>query len=188
MRVWKNKYSFLIIFTLLSFTVFREGKASESWVSVQSLNWLEREDVRVLQLALDIKLSVEAIEAVHSGITLYWDISVKFSEPSVFMTGAVVFLQVERYSLRYDTLFNHYRVQNETKANLQVFSSLEDALYSLQMRQYQQPLVAFSMISSCVDAEIDLHFDIESLPIPLRPTAYFSSAWDLSTNKSLVCD
>jgi len=187
MRVWKNSYSFLFVI-LLSSLVWRESEANDTWVSVQSLKWLPEKEIRLLQVELDFKLSTEAIKALHSGITLYWEIEVTFLEPRIWLRETKVFFQEQRYSLRYDTLFNHYRVKNESSNHLERFSSLVDALEFLQLRQYQKKVQSLEVIYSCLIAEIRIRFDIESLPIPLRPVAYFSSEWDLSAYKRLECD
>jgi len=163
--------------------------ASDNWLGVKDMSWIIENNTLRFQAKLHFTLSPDAQEALRSGIVLYWDSKVTVSEAKFFsLWNRTITKYYERYSLSYNTLFNDYRVKNDVTSGYRSFSSLVDAFDYLENQHYELALLPNSYNAKCVVIDFDMRFDTESLPIPLRPIAYFSTNWNLSTNARLKCE
>jgi len=188
MRVYKSAYK-LKHFLLLFFLSFSElSSANDNWLFVKSISLGDKLESRgQFQAQLEFTLSPVAYEALHSGIILYWDVSVIASQ-GYFLISKPIFTDFKRFSLRYNTLFNEYRVTSESKKNYRRFSSLADALDYLSHIKYDSIFLEGSHTPKCINVDLVVSFDREALPIPLRPISYFDEGWNLSTNVRLECE
>jgi len=137
---------------------------------------------------LDFHLSREALTALHSGITLYWDVSLHLKQ---FLWQGIwsknLYSQVRRYSLTYYTLLNNYRVRDEWSRKFRRFANVNDALRYMAIIHYKHLKVGLIIPNKCITVQLSVQFDKEALPIPLRPVAYFDKQWDLSANERQWC-
>lgn len=189
MRVYKSDYKLGFILFLLGFSFLPMSYAKTEWLHVRSIHWGANSGKNEFFAELDFRLSPTAHEALRSGIVLYWDINVSVSEAHFLaFFSEPIYLHSARYSLHYNTLFNDYRVRNEQDMSLRRFSSLIDAVDYLSIIKYDFIVLPSIQKNECIVADLNVLFDIEALPIPLRPIAYFDEGWDLSTNARLGCE
>jgi len=189
MRAYRSAYKTSFIALLFSLLFTQMSHASDNWLGVKAMNWTIESNTLRLQTKLHFTLSPDARDALRSGIVLYWDSEVTVSETQFFsLWNRAIAKYSERYSLSYNTLFNDYRVNNDVTSDYRRFSSLVDAFDYLENLQYELALLPGSYNAKCVVVDFNMHFDKESLPIPLRPIAYFSANWSLSTNARLKCE
>jgi len=189
MRVYRNAYKINIIVLLFGLLFTQISNAADNWLSVKTVSWDIENSILRLQTKLHFTLSPDAHEALRSGIVLYWDSEVTVSEVRFFsLWNRSIAKYYERYSLSYNTLFNDYRVKNDAIAGYRRFSSLVDAFDYLASLHYELTLLPDSYDAKCIVVDFNIRFDKESLPIPLRPIAYFSANWNLSTNARVKCE
>jgi hypothetical protein len=189
MRAYKKNLKLGFIFILLGFFFLPVNYTKNKWVHVKSMYWHKDTKKNDLFAELDFRLSPTAHEALRSGIVLYWDVSVLVSMTHfVAFFSEPIYSRSDRYSLHYNTLFNDYRVRNEKDMSLRRFSSLFAAIDYLALIKYESVILSSVKESGCVVADLNILFDREALPIPLRPIAYFDRNWDLSTYVRLGCE
>ncbi|WP_158083132.1 DUF4390 domain-containing protein [Methyloprofundus sedimenti] len=140
-----------------------------------------------LSILLDFKLSPEAEEALYSGIALFWDVSIELKQKKRFW-DKTLFAHTYRYSLTYYTLLDNFRVKDERKKTFRRFYSLSEALAFMQHIETEEMPLSGYVAKQCVISVLNISFDKEMLPAPLRPVAYFDSQWDLSTNEKRWCE
>jgi len=189
MLVYKSVYKlFLTVFLLAIFCAPR-AYAKTDWVYVESMHWKAGSDSYEFLAELSFNLSPTAREALRSGIVLYWDVKVSVSNSHlVAFFNELIYSHAARYSLRYNTLFNDYRVGNEIDMSFRRFSTLRGAVDYLAIIKHVSITVPLISDKKCTVVDLSVLFDNESLPIPLRPIAYFDAGWDLSTNARLGCE
>ena len=140
-----------------------------------------------LSIKLDFQLSPSAEDALYSGIPLYWDVSIVFKQQRDFWDKTLS-ARTYRYSLAYYTLLNNFRVKDEHKKAFRRFSSLQDALrYMQHFETEEMPLTGY-VANQCIISVLNISFDKEMLPAPLRPIAYCDEQWNLSTNERQWCE
>lgn len=162
--------------------------AKTGWLHVENMRLVANTNNYELLAELNFSLSPTAGKALRSGIVLYWDINVSvFDGHFLGFFNELIYVRSDRYSLRYNTLFNDYRVRNEKNMSFRRFSSLSDAVDYLAIIKYDSIILPQSSEEKCV-VDLRVKLDIESLPIPLRPIAYFDAGWNLSTNARLECE
>ena len=140
-----------------------------------------------LDIKLDFQLSPTAEEALHSGIALYWDVSIALKQQRDFW-DKTLFTHTYRYSLTYYTLLNNFRVKDVQKNAFRRFSTLHEALVYMQHFETEEMSLSGYDKKLCVISVLKVSFDKEMLPAPLRPIAYFDKQWDLSTNERQWCE
>jgi hypothetical protein len=189
MPVCKRAYRLSSIYILLGFFYVPISYATTDWLFVKNMRWERAAINSSLSAELSFSLSPTAREALHSGIVLYWGISVSISNTHFLaFFNESIYSNSSRYSLRYNTLFNDFRVQNVNDASFRRFSSLSDAVNYLAVIRYGPIILPHNIEKACVVVDLNVLFDKESLPIPLRPIAYFDEGWNLSTNARLECE
>jgi len=186
MRVFKSSKA--IFFILLGWSL-GEAYASNERVTVKQVELILQEPKAKLLAEVQVQLSDSAQGALHSGIPLYWDISIVLQQAQWRgFWQREVFAQTWRYSLAYYTLLNNYRVQEEQEQSFRRFSSLHEALNYMGQLMYADLLMQEYDSQRCVSWALNVAFDREALPTPLRPFSYFDQEWDLSASKSLLCE
>ncbi len=181
MRVWVNaklcSIGWLCIGCLLWSVVYAgEFAAHIKNASLDPYNgwYLMNADVHYL-------LSPKAKEAIQSSIPLFWNLKVELKQQR-FLADKTVMRVTYRYRIRYHALLNNYTVKNETTQTLKKYTSLNDALDGVsQVRDLKIIAISALRKDKVYIVCARLEFDKESLPPPLRPTAYLSSQWDLSS-------
>jgi len=189
MRVYKSAYKTRLIALLFGLSFVQTSYASDNWLGVKSMSWGVEDSNLHFQAKLHFTLSPVAREALRSGIILYWDSELIVSEAHFFsLWNRYIADNSVRYSLSYNTLFNDYRVTSDVSSDYRRFSSLLDAFDYLGSQRHELKLLPDAYNSKCIFVDFNMSFDKESLPIPLRPIAYFSANWNLSTNARMKCE
>jgi len=162
--------------------------ANDRFVKIKQVQLVYENKQVEVSARLYFQLSEEALTALHSGITLYWNVSLRLKQ---FLWRGVwskdLYAQVRRYSLTYYTLLNNYRVRDERNQKFRQFANEGDALSYMATLHYTHLKVELIDPNQCITAQLSVQFDKEALPIPLRPVAYFDKQWDLSTNERQWC-
>jgi len=165
-------------------------KAQSPFVNIEQAELTYTKKNVALAAKLKFQLSVEATKALRSGIKLYWNIDVVFRQDQWLglWTKELAAYQ-DRYRLSYHTLLDNYRVQVMNERTARRFLYLVDALNYMAKINYKYLLSDLAIDEEyCLLTSLQVSFDREALPVPLRPFAYFNQAWDLSTDVRQWCD
>lgn len=143
-----------------------------------------RDQVYLLDADLDLRFSEETLEALDSGVplTVSLDISVQQRRSWYWFDSELAALE-QRYRLHYYPLSGQYLVRNVNSGALYAYPTLSSALAGLG-RVRDLPLIDQNLIEPDADYQVELRarLDIESLPAPLRPLAYVTPSWRLSSD------
>ena len=163
--------------------------AGDSFVKIERAKLILTKNKAKLIVGLDFKLSATAQEALHSGIALYWDVSIVLQQTQWRgLWRKTLFARTNRYSLTYYTLLNNYRLKDEQAQLFRRFSSLSEALIYMRKIVYAEMHMEAYSADQCVIGVLNVTFIKEMLPVPLRPIAYFDRQWDLSANERQWCE
>ena len=165
------------------------GYAGDSFVKIKQAKLVLKQNKAKLIAELDFKLSATAQEALHSGISLYWDVSIVLKQKQWSgLWYKTLFAQSNRYSLAYYTLLNNYRLKDESNQEFSRFFSLSEALTYMRHIRYSPLPMKDYHLDQCITGVLNVTFDKEMLPAPLRPIAYVDQQWDLSANERQWCE
>lgn len=168
----------LLCLFLISQTVF-----SAEFV-VRSVATELKENVYLLNAQVDYTFSEEAQRALQSGIPLIllMDIEVEELRGWWWWNDEVARLQ-QGYLLIYHALTRKYIINNLNSGAQQNHKSFAAAIQSLGKIE-ALPLIDKGLIEEDERYQINLrvYLDIESLPPPMRPLAWLSAEWHLSSD------
>jgi len=140
-----------------------------------------------LDATLNFELTEATIEALQNGVVLTFVLTIDVEKELWYMWDSNIANLKQRYQLKYYALSDQYAIKYVNTGIQEVFPTLDAALTKMGN------LTDFPLLDAhLVDADstylvyLYAYLDIEALPAPLRPVAYFSSAWHLSSNK-YVC-
>ncbi|RLA23661.1 MAG: hypothetical protein DRQ62_05995 [Gammaproteobacteria bacterium] len=189
MRDYRNSKALLFCCFIAMLSVGQICYAGGKFVKIEQAQLDLVGDKALLDVKLTFQLSPSAEEALHSGIALYWDVAIILKQK--LWRGLwykTLFARTYRYSLSYYTLLNNYRVQDEYKKSFRRFSTLHEALVFMQHIRTEGMVLDGYDRNQCIISVLNISFDKEMLPAPLRPVAYFDKQWDLSSKERLWCE
>lgn len=135
-----------------------------------------------LDALIDFGFSPETLEALANGVPLTILMQFQVRRADAWIWNANVTDLQLRYAIRHKPLSETYEVYRLPGTAGRTFVTREAAIAALgEVRGLE--LVDQSRLEAGVDyvVELKVSLDIEALPLPLRPTAYLSSAWKLAS-------
>jgi hypothetical protein len=140
---------------------------------------------KVLMLDADIRysLSEKALEALYNGVPLTLELDIRVLRHRRFLWNEEVASLTQRYRLRYHPLTEQYLVKNLNTDHQENYATLNAALEAMGHIE-NFPMLDKRLLDSDEDytAQLRVRLDIEALPAPLRPLAYLSPSWRLSSD------
>lgn len=138
--------------------------------------------VYLLDARIRYSLSRKALDALHNSVPLTLDLQIKVTREREWLWDPEVASLEQRYQIRYQPLAEQYLVSNLNTGVVHGYRTLNSALSALgDIKGF--PLLDYSLLDpgESYRAHLRVRLDIESLPAPLRPLAYLSSGWRLSS-------
>jgi len=178
------RYSLIALLSLSFFTsqnlYAEEDKAN---FNIQSLETLMRDRVYLLNANFDYTFSKDAIEALEHGVPLLILVDIEILSPRWWWADETLANLEQGYLLLYHALSESYVVHNLNSGTQNNFITLQQALGFLSEIK-ELPILDANLLNSKKDyyLRVRTHLDIESLPAPMRPLAYISSDWQLSSD------
>lgn len=160
---------------LISSSVFAE-------FSIQHAETRLVEKVYQLDAKLDYTLSDEVKDALNNGISIPLVLSIEVKRERWYIWDEKVAALKQYYQLKYYALSRQYVIHYQNTGFQKAFSTLEAALnYLGELVDF--PLLDKTLVNSGEDylVYLRIYLDIEALPVPLRPIAYFSAQWRLTS-------
>jgi hypothetical protein len=155
--------------------------ALASSFSVEKVDISLHQNAYLLDAHLAFNFSEEVLEAIDNGVPLTMMITVKVQQQRDMLWDKTVAEIRQVYTLRYHALSSQYIVRNLNQNNQETYISRSSAirhlgeLRALPVIQQQQLNADKTYLVS-----IKPRMDIESLPAPMRPWAWFSGNWHLN--------
>jgi len=134
-----------------------------------------------LNANINYELSDDVLEAINNGIEITMLVTIKIEQPRSYLWDLLIAEKTQRYELKYHALSGQYLVKSdigEQRSYLSLASALRAlgqirALPILDQTQLQDP--------QDVMVRIKTELDTNALPAPLRPVAWLSKQWNLSS-------
>lgn len=140
-------------------------------------------NVHRLDARIDYDLSETVIDALDNGVPLTLQLQMEVWRKRDWLWDEVVASIQQRFRLEYHALARQYLVTNLNNGELRSFSSRQSAIDHLG-RLDDFPLLDNSLLdpTGSYYGRLRTRLDIESLPAPLRPVAYLSADWRLTSD------
>ncbi len=168
--------AWLLVFLLLPVP----GLAAEFEVTRLSTQLLDGS--YVMDAEIDFRFSDKALEALQNGVPLTLQIQIQLRREGAWIWEKDELDVRLRYRIRYQALPSVYQVIDLQSKTQQSFVTRESALKALG-KLPAFTLVKQEQLQSDRSYLLSLYseLDIEELPLPLRPLAYLTPAWNLSS-------
>jgi hypothetical protein len=151
-------------------------------LTIHSANVQLEENVYTLNSAIEYQFSQEVVEALHSGVALTFALTITIERERWYLWDETVANLKQRYQIKHFALGNRYQLTYLNTGIKESYPTLKLLLQSLGKIEHF-PLLDKHLVKPdgkyWVNLQVNL--DIEALPAPLRPLAYFSSEWRLTS-------
>jgi hypothetical protein len=136
----------------------------------------------VVNAEVAFTFSDDAIEAIKSGIALYIDVDFRISRERRYLWDPDILTLSRRYQIERHALTDRYVITDLVTDDRRTHDSLDAAIHDLG-RVRGIPLAEAALLDDASEYRIELRvrLDLESLPAPLRPLAYISPSWRMSS-------
>ncbi|MEO1888970.1 MAG: DUF4390 domain-containing protein [Cycloclasticus sp.] len=167
---------------LFSVSCFADEEAN---ITINSATLSLQDQTFLLSADINYKLSDEAVEALHNGVTLTFNIDLSVIESRDWLWDKHHNNITLRYRIQYHTLAETYQISNLSSNAQHNFSSLTAALHALgSLRDI--PIHAIAIPEGYnTQGSITAYLNIEALPLPMRPLAYITAGWYLRSDSFL---
>jgi hypothetical protein len=131
---------------------------------------------------IGVRLDADVLEALENGVALEFELQGQLLRPRRFWWDARVARATRRLQLMRHTLTGGYTVAEPGRAQQLTFKRLDEALGALgEVRDFELGDAGDAADSPRLRGRLRLRLNIEALPAPLRPIAYVSPGWHLSS-------
>lgn len=132
---------------------------------------------------LELVLGDDVLEALENGVPLEFVFDLRVVHPRRFMWDREILSLRRNRRIERHALADKYVVTDETTDKRAVFGSRSDALAALgHLADIAVDSSAHLRAARPVSARLRAQLDVEALPAPLRPIAYLSPSWHMSSN------
>ncbi len=136
----------------------------------------------VLNADVDYQFSEPAIDALEHGVPLTLKVRFKVMRHRDYWLDETILSETRRFLIRYHPLAKSFQIVHETSGIPQSFASFSAMLDALgEIRGWRTVPVGSLEKDKEYWASLSVSLDIEALPLPLRPVAYVSPSWYLSS-------
>jgi len=139
-------------------------------------------EVYELDARIDYHFSEEVLQALNNGVPITLRTEIEVSRSRRYWVDETVATLEQRFQLTYHAFSDQYLLRNLNSDVLTIHPSLTLAITSLGTLE-AFPLLTASQVQPEHDYQVRLRtlLDIEALPAPLRPVAYVTPAWRLTS-------
>jgi len=143
------------------------------------------DDVYLIDASIGYEFSGPVLEALENAVPLTVELHVEVRREGAWVWEPDVVDRRLRSQIRYSPLLGTYQVTNVDSGVQRTFATREAAISALGEIK-DLAVVQADALQPGENYRVDLRatLDIESLPLPLRPRAYLSPDWNLSSEWS----
>ena len=137
----------------------------------------------IINSKIHYELTKKANEALNNGVALTIKLTIQLQEENAWFWQPNLVEQSVLFQLRFHPLTETYQVWDLETGDKTSFETL-DAAKDLLGEIKDLPLIKAAKLTKGqrYNLEMQVILDIEALPLPLRPLAYFSSDWDMESD------
>jgi len=178
-----TRYGLASLFVLVCGLGLPTCPAAATGIRVETTSMRVVNEVYVVDATLRCTLSEEAIQALESGVPITFAIEITLKRKRDFLWDPVVTTLRQQYRLQHHALSGQHLLVNLATGTSRSFSALEDALDALE-RLSAIPLIEADKLDphEVYIGQMRASLDIEALPAPMRPLAYLSPEWWMSSH------
>ena len=156
--------------------------ATAQQFTIENANTELVDQVYNLNASLKYNFNKETLTALENGVSLILVLDIEVIKPRRYMWDEEIATLEQRFELQYLALTDQYQLANKNSGAQNVYHTLGDALETLEEIN-GLPLIDAHLLSQGERYKVQVRsrLDIDSLPVPLRLTAYFSSDWWLTS-------
>ena len=151
-------------------------------IIVDEAEIIEIDHLPVVRSHMQFLFSDAAIEALQSGVAIYLEFDLKVKRQRRYMWDKSIVRLSKRLKLERHALTERYIITDLLDQQRRIFDSLASAFEGIN----EMSDIPISSLSEIEQDEYVLalkaKLDIEALPAPLRPIAYVSPSWRMSSD------
>ena len=176
-RIKKINLIFFILLTVCTNKiVYAEG------VSINSTNTYIDNNIFYLDASYKLNLTEESYKALRQGISFEIHIEFQLLEKRKWLWNKILFKKKLIYKLEHKPLTKNFLITNLNSGIVNYYKNLDAAVNAIgnisKLKLFDKNKLRNNIKYL---ARIRLYLDVDSLPSPLRPRAYFSSDWNISS-------
>lgn len=158
------------------------GPLHAAGFSVRDASTRLSDGVYRLDADLGFRFSEQAIQALQNGVPLTLRVDIEVARSRWWWLDATVATLEQRYRIKYHAFSDKYLVHNFNSGAFYTYPTLAGAVDALG-RIRDLPLLDRKLVAEdeAYEVAIRVYLDIEALPSPLRPIAYITPAWHLTS-------
>ena len=136
----------------------------------------------VIDADVDFLFSADALEAMRSGVALIIDVDFRIKRLRRYIWDPSILNLSRRYRIERHTLTDRYVITDLVTDERRIHDTIDAAVRDLG-RIREIPIAEETQLDTALDYRFGIRarLDLESLPPPLRPIAYISPSWRMSS-------
>lgn len=140
-------------------------------------------DILHVSTAQRLDFSDDALKALESGVPLTLEFNVEVRRERRYLWDKVLSETTQRYRIERHSISDRYLVTNVATGDRSSFYSVLDAIESLEQVD-KLPVAERSALpaNEPVLVALQIRLDKDSLPAPIRATAWFSAGWRMESD------
>jgi len=175
----KNIHIFVFI---LIFLLPHSSIGGTNNINIIRADGVVNENMYSVNAYISYQLGNESRNALEHGIPLEFDIIFRLKKPRLWLWDQTLVSRTITYRLEHQPLSGDYLVTRLNDGELEQFQKLDDVLrYIGEIKNFPLAETALLKSGEGLYAQVKSQLNIEALPAPLRPLAYISSEWRLSS-------
>ncbi len=180
---WGRALRLLLCACGLSLAALRPGTAHADGFTVESASTEVNQQFYQLDARIEYRFSPDVLAALDNGVPITLRLDIEVQRKRRWWINETIATLEQRYQLSYHAFSEQYIVRNLNSGALYTFPTLGLAVNALGTLN-GLPLLDTKFVEPDHDYEVQLRtsLDIEALPAPLRPIAYITPGWRLSSD------
>lgn len=169
-------------FGLLAMLLLLSSPLQAAGITIEKASTQYVNDSYLLNADIKYELSDEVLEALNNGVTITMQLVIKIERKRSFLWDESIASLVQRHELKYHALSGQYLINSLNNGKQQSYLSLDSALRRLG-RIHRLPILDTAPVDATDNMVVQLYseLDTNALPAPLRPVAWMSNSWKLSS-------
>ena len=171
-----NPIFFILLTVCTNEIVYADG------VNINSTNTYIDNNIFYLDASYKLNLTKESYKALRQGISFEIHTDFQLLEKRKWLWNKIVFKKKLIHKLEHKPLTKNFLITNLNSGIVNYYKNLDAAVNAIgnisKLRLFDKNKLQNNIKYL---ARIRLYLDIDSLPSPLRPRAYFSSDWNISS-------
>jgi hypothetical protein len=170
-----------LIFLMLTFGMPAHALADDTGFRIMRAELPLRQGQHQLDVDIDYGFSNAVIDALDHGVPLTLVIKLDVVREKAWPWDAYVLQERKNFEIRFYSLTKNYQLTLLDTGDKRSFVSLNSLVRQMSKLSIVLEKAGRLIHGEHYQARVAVTLDIEALPLPLRPIAYFSPVWYLSS-------